>query len=215
MAKIPVARLFLALVVFTIALPALAQRSVSGVVLDVGGVAVDFASVEAVPQTDAGAGSESRWVRCDSQGRFMLQLAPGRYKIVAKREAEGYPDPTLAFNFDRSAIFPEVTVENSDISNVRVQFGAKGGFLYGTLRTQSDRNPVPHATVTISDARNKSASVQLHSDDRGRFQVAIPSKPVLVSAAAPGHTTASFGNGMELTLLPGEHVSVVIELDQR
>ncbi len=215
MAKLPIACLLSVLVMFASAAPVLAQHTVSGIVVDVGGLPVDNASVEAVPATADPNTPAPRWMRADSQGRFTLQLAPGHYRIIAKREAEGYPDPTLPFNADKTAVFPDIAVENSDISDVRVRFGVKGGFLYGTVRTQRDRSPVPHGIVTIRDARNKTAYVQYRADTEGRFQVAIPSKPIVVSAMAPGHTGASFGNGMEVTVLPGEHVSLVIELDQQ
>jgi hypothetical protein len=218
MVKIPVTCLLLALAIASSAIPSSGQRTVTGVVIDVGGLPVENASVEAVPTGDGNNGAVAdshHWIKADNHGHFALPLAPGRYRIVAKRESEGYPDPTFVFNRDRSAVFPEVAVENSDISGVCVQFGSRGGFLYGTLRSQRDRSPVPHATVTISDAHNKGAYVQLFTDSRGQFKLAIPSKPVVVTAAAPGHTGGSFGNGQELTLLPGEYVSLVIELDQR
>jgi len=216
MAKSPVTCLFLMLALFT--MPALGQRTVTGAVLDAAGVPVENASVEAVPKPEQGAdgfAGSHHWVRADERGWFNLQLSPGRYKIVAKRESEGYPDPSFIFNSDKTAVFPEVSVENSDISGVRVRLGTRGGFLYGTLRSQRDRNPVPHGTVTIRDARNTAAYVQLFTDSGGHFKLAIPSKPVVVSGTAPGHIGASFGKGQELTLLPGEHVSLVIELDQQ
>src|SRR5947209_4916688 len=76
----------------------LADQTVTGTVLDSTGTELPYALVEAVPRpTGVGVGivgsRPNPWMQTDSHGRFKIKLRAGHYKIAAKAEMDGYPDP--------------------------------------------------------------------------------------------------------------------------
>src|SRR5271167_3292100 len=94
----------------------LGQVVVSGVVTDAAGSEVAHASIEALPR----AGAEpvgtvgdrpNPWIQANAHGRFTISLFPGRYKIRAKDESDGYPDPVFMLNSDPAARLPEISVQ--------------------------------------------------------------------------------------------------------
>jgi len=191
--------------------------SVSGVVVDSAGVEVAHALIEAMPRpSDGGSGivgdRPNPWIQADGHGRFGLTLPAGRYKIRAKDEAGGYPDPVYLLNTDQTANFPEISVGQADISDVRVVLGKRGGVLSGKLLDHSSRAPIFKGKITISDARNPDAYVEVFADAQGNFQFAVPAKPIIVSATAAGYKTSG---GTELTLSGGERRVISLELQHQ
>jgi hypothetical protein len=197
---------------------ALAQVTVSGVVIDSSGLAAPNASIQAMPRNEGNSGtigSLGKWVAADAGGRFSLTLPPGRYKIAAKDEADGYPDPVFALCADPGAGFPTIMAGQTDLPDVKVVLGAQGGILEGQVIDRGARSPVVNAKITISDAHNPLAYVEVFTDRKGRFHFTVPSKPVTVSVAAAGYGAAQVFGGAQLTLAGGEHRNVVAEIDRR
>ncbi len=196
-----------------------AETKVSGIVTDSAGAELSHAWVAALPRTEAEnigvvGDRPSPWVQADSHGRFSISLSRGRYKIQAKDEVDGYPDPVFVLNDDPTAKFPELSVQQQDISGVHVMLGKRGAILDGELMDQSGK-PIRQGKVTIRDARNPSAYVDVFTDATGKFQFAVPSKPLLISATANDYKTTAFEGGSEITLLEGEHRTIVLELQRQ
>jgi len=196
------------------------QAKVSGIVRDASGNAVAHAHVEAIPvAAKSGNGTvgsfPSPWIAADSAGGFSLSLAPGRYRIRAKDEADGYPDPSFGVNIDPKVNFPEIAVGNKETTNVDVVLGRQGGILGGEVRDVQDHKPLAGAKIRIQDARNADAYVEIFSDRDGRFGYAVPNKPIRVSITAPGYKAVVVENGTTLTLSSGEHREVDIELEHQ
>jgi len=139
-------------------------------------------------------------------------LPPGRYKFLAKNEIDGYPDPILLLNSDKTTTFPEIAVSKKDISELRVVLGKRGGVLEGELVDQQSRKLVPRGTITIRDARDADVYVEVFADHAGHFRFAVPGKPILVSATVLGYKTTKIENG-ELELAGGEHHTIVVGLE--
>ena len=197
---------------------ALAQSHVAGWVTDSVGFGVSGASIQVMPREGDSVGtvaSPGRWAPTDSDGRFSIILQPSRYKIVAKDEPEGYPDPVFALGSDPTATFPTISVGKDDISGVRVSLGAKGGILEGHVNDGATKLPIQKAKVTISDVQEPKAYVDIFTNAGGGFQFTVPNKPVVISATAAGYKTTQFKRGKELTLSGGEHRDVVIELESQ
>jgi hypothetical protein len=110
-------------------------------------------------------------------------LKRGRYEIIAKDE-ERYPDPTFLLCRDSTASFPEVTMQDSDLTGIRVVLGAEGGLLEIHIRDEATREDVPGAKAIIRDARNPAAFVEVTSDQTGHLRFTVPDKPIVVSAYA-------------------------------
>jgi hypothetical protein len=179
------------------------------------GSGVANASVEAMPilsKSSGGSTAQFTWVTADNRGRYRISLSPGKYEIRAKDEADGYPDPNFLLSADPSANFPEISVEEADVSGIRVSLGAKGGVLEGDLRNEATQGTVPKGKVIIRDARTPEVFVEVFADTTGHFQFTVPHKPILISATAPGYAKTSFADGEELTFSEGERRSIIIEL---
>ena len=193
------------------------EATVSGTVTDSTGSESAHALVQAMLRTKSESGGivgdhPNPWIEADDHGRFRINLPPGRYKFLAKNEIDGYPDPIFLLNSGETATFPEVTVSQKHLSGVRVTLGRRGGVLEGELIDQRSREPIPRCKIMIRDARNPDAYVEVFADQAGRFRFAIPSKPVLISATAPGYKTTKIAKS-ELMLSGGEHRSIGLRLE--
>jgi hypothetical protein len=196
-----------------------AGTTVTGTVRDSSGRPLPHAYVEAVPVLkQSGPGTVGNfgnpWVATNSSGSFSLTLAPGRYRIRAKDEAEGYPDPSFWLGRDPKARFPEIAVGTTEITGVAVVLGTRGGILSGQIRDALTHMPVPGAKIRIEDPQNSDAYVEVFANREGQFQYTVPSKPLLISATAPGYKSIEVVAAVEQTLSPGEYRKIDLELNR-
>jgi hypothetical protein len=197
---------------------ALTQANVTGVVKDASGGIVAHAFVEAVPRSstaDRGTVGDvmNPWIPADEMGNFSVTLRPGRYVIRAKDEADGYADPVYLLNADPTAVFPEITVAQGNVSRVTVLLGRKGGMLEGRLLDRESHTGIVHGKITIRDLRNPDAYVEVFSKAGGIFRFVVASKPVTVSASAAGYKPAPYDSGAELTLSGNERRDITLTLE--
>jgi len=186
------------------------MRSVTGIVTASDGSKVSTASVEAILIASKGSIGHLNWTPTDVEGRFHFSLEPGRYIIRAKDEADCFPDPNLLFSIDPRAKFPEVLVEQSDIAGLHVTLGTPGGVVNGELLDNVTQNPIAKGEITISDAKDPRAFVELYSDEAGHFRFVVPPRPLAISAVAPGYDKARIGEGAALNLSNCEGKKIVI-----
>src|ERR1700692_4536158 len=151
---------------------AAAVTTVRGSVHDGAGNAVTHAYVEAIPVIGRNGGGtvgnlQNPWIPADGSGAFTLSLAPGRYRLRAKDEVDGYPDPSFGVKLDTKARFPEIEVDNQEIQNVEVILGTRGGTLAGELRDAQTLKPISGAKIRIQDARNPGAYVEVFTNGNG------------------------------------------------
>ncbi len=210
------AMLFVTLVFWGMILNA-SPTLVDGVVLDSSGRKVPHAFVEAVPllakSTNGTIGNTpSPWIPADESGAFKLELSPGQYRIRAKAEADGYPDPSFWVGRDPTSGFPEIHVGEKELVNIKVVLGQRGGILMGTVEDSQNHKPINGAKVRIQDARNELAYVEVFTGSAGRFQYTILSKPLLVFISAAGYKPFRLNNGDEVTVSPAEHREVTVPL---
>jgi hypothetical protein len=189
-------------------------HTVFGVVTDAHGLVVAGASVAAIPVEEKGSAGNFGWVHVDNKGRFRLVLTPGRYVVRGKDEADGYPDPSFLLCSDPNADFPEIAVEQADISDVRVVLGTRGGVVLGDLRDETTQHTVSKGKVTIRDARQQDVFVEVFTNEVGHFQFTVPNKPIQILATAPGYRVTYYEGGAELLLSGGERRTVAIGLNR-
>jgi hypothetical protein len=193
-----------------------ADVTVTGTVRAPSGRPISNAYVEAIPviteKTTGTVGNFGNpWVAAEHSGFFRLRLPPGRYRIRAKDEVDGYPDPSFWLGLDPSAKFPHITVGDKDISGVEVVLGAQGGILTGKIRDAHTQNPIAGAQIRIQDAGNNDAYVELASGGSGTFRYTVPSKSIIIAATARGYRAQELP---EQTLSPGEHRDIQLELER-
>ncbi|HKW25876.1 MAG TPA: carboxypeptidase-like regulatory domain-containing protein [Terriglobales bacterium] len=189
--------------------------TVSGSVINLDGIPVASALVTVMGLGDHGGAGQLLTTAVDANGRFRIALAPGRYVIRAKDEAHGYPDPNFLFSADPRARFPDIIVGDADISGLKVILAAKGGIIDGILRDRVSLRLIPNGKVVLRDAANPDVLVQLSADRNGRFEFAVPNKPILISGVAPGYTSTLFADGEPLTLSGGERRDVSMTLQPK
>jgi hypothetical protein len=197
-----------------------AETAIHGTVADFAGNPVAHAYVEAIPVATTSAvatvgNGSNPWVAADNDGNFQLSLEPGRYRIRAKDEADGYPDPSFWVNLDPRAKFPVITVGNEQLENVKVVLGAQGAILSGRAQDSETNKPLVGVKIRIQDARNPPAYLEIFTGDDGHFQYVVASKPLLISATVRGYESFSFEHGAEITLMPGEHREFLLEMRRR
>lgn len=193
--------------------PVLAGVVVSGEVLAQDGRPVTGAWVAAFPISAEGSAGDIHWIKTDESARFQLDLSKGRYLIRAKDEADGYPDPSFRLNLDSSRKFPEIEITDKALENVDVVLGARGGFVSGVVDDADTHQALAGTKIRFQDAQDSDTYVEVFTDREGHFKYTVPSKPILISAVASGYKGTAFNNGAAVTLSPGEHRSIDIELE--
>lgn len=187
------------------------KYAVTGTVRNTEGRPIPNASACAFPVSQAGTAGSISWIRVSIDGNFRLVLCPGKYIVRAKSEADGYPDPNFLLATDAGSVFPEISIESSNVSGLAVTLGQRGGILEGIMLDKDTRAFIS-GKVVIRDAHKAEAFVEVSADSSGRFRFAVPTKPVLVVASAPGYQEQTYDGGRELTLSVGEERSIEIKL---
>jgi Carboxypeptidase regulatory-like domain len=191
------------------------SRAVSGVVVAQDGSALSNVAVQAVSIGGAGIVGTQTWTPAAKDGRFQIFLKPGNYQIRAKAEEEGYPDPSFLLCADQHATFPNIVVGEHNVSDVRVVLGSRGGLLEGEVRDKLTGNPLPKARVTIIDANNPKAYVELFTNNAGQFHFTVPPRPVVMHVTATGYNPVSANGGGGISVSPGERREEIIKLELR
>lgn len=187
------------------------NRTLHGIVVTSQGSPVAGAQVWAFPVTSRGWVGNVPRVATDKKGQFTLIVSPGRYVIRAGAGQSEYPDPDAVLSADPTAHFPMIVVGAADVSGVVVRLGKRGALLDGGVYDAKSGRPIPNAKVTIRGTQND-GWVQLTCDKQGKFRYILPSKPVVISAAASGYKLARFAGGQRLTLTGGEHKTISLAL---
>jgi Carboxypeptidase regulatory-like domain len=190
------------------------KHAVRGIVLDTSKSPLAGALVSAMPLDDNSAAGNLLWAKSDPNGRFTLLLKPGKYSVIAKDESRAYPDPVFSFSSDPRNTFPDVAVENTDVAGVQVILAPKGGVLEGEVVDEATRNTIADAAVTLRDAQNPQAFVELKADKSGRFHAVVPNKPITVIARSHGYRSTQFQSGNPILLSEGNRRSIIIELSR-
>ena len=137
--------------------------SIKGVVIDEAGTPVYLANVLARDNEPKASGgvveAEARivpWVETDNQGQFSIRgLIPGHhYKVYAKKEEDGYADPTIpTYNPKLDAQIVVASDSPRSSPDVRIQLGPKAVILHWQLKDAVTGKPIKdyHITVTRVD----------------------------------------------------------------
>jgi hypothetical protein len=194
-----------------------AQLTISGKVVTSDSKPLDHAFVQARPAFGHRGGTVGDhpgdpWVQIDGEGIFKLAVNPGRYRILAKSERDGYPDPTFFLNFDPTSVFPLVNVGGKSIAGAKVVLGRRGAFVEGTVRNASNHVAIRGAKVKFELVANSVAFVEVFTDANGRFQFAIPAKPIRVTVSANGFKEVAIDGGAGMALSSGERRTLLTEL---
>src|SRR5436309_7246404 len=86
----------------------------------------------------------------DEKGRFSIKgLMPGRYKVYASKESDGYPEPISTFYMGNSVKVQEIAVSEEQTAEVVVHLAAKAGKIIGKIVDATTAEPVIDARIIL------------------------------------------------------------------
>jgi hypothetical protein len=174
-------------------------REIKGVVTDQNGVPVSEATVYAVPQGLVLDDIALRSVETDSDGKFDFRgrLELESYKLYARKDEDGYPDPLDRFYADSKVNAPRVDLTRDRPSaTVTVKLGEKAGVLEGRV-IDAETGAVLNAGVYFLDGQGNGQHAD--SNAEGRFRALLPpGKELTLVVRGP----ASHSNRIQLPVAP-------------
>ena len=180
--------------------------NLSGTVVDQTGAPVAGAIVYAVAQGLLLDDAIPRSTKTDGNGAFDFHrhLDRGTYKVYARKDADGYPDPLDGFYTDPNAEAPKVELsEAHPTASVAVKLGPKAATVAGRVVDANTGAPVK-AHLGFVDGDGHGHSVDADGDYR--LQVP-PGKNVFLIVMFQGRSLVP---GPPLKLEPGQYVYLQI-----
>jgi len=141
-------------------------------------------------------GREAPYAITDGEGKFLLKGLPGRWKLLAYKEADDYPRNFFVFFSSPGEDFPVIDiVQEKTVQNVVVRLGQKAGHL--KLRVADDSGKSVTASVTFNrpDLTSSRPDVKGYGDYSTSVTdaVAVPAVPLRVTVEADGYEPWHYG----------------------
>jgi hypothetical protein len=180
------------------------KGSIHGTVVDEKGAPVNQANVNVDPVDGRTRVTAIRYAETDANGHFLLAgLQMGKYRVLAKKEAAGFPE--MALSFYSAGVFPTATIDTAfPVAEVRIQLGPKGGILSGSVTNGLTGAPL---NASLKLTRAASSDDWMSTSVPPAYRVLLPAATeVLLEVSAPGFKTWSPGHplllqsGLELRL---------------
>jgi hypothetical protein len=196
--------------------PTPADGRISGSVVNEDGKSVSGATVYVSEEATSLVDANSKVARTDVAGRFDFgpKLNHGVYEIYARKEKDGYPDPTskfyqsLNFSPQRVQLFGDHPAEK-----VTVQLKEKAAILAGRVFDADTGRPLK-AGVGFINLRTEAGSNSVSAD--GKFQAPIPANTdvyVMVQEVDRDHAYWSLFT-TKVTLKPGQKMEIDVPLSK-
>ncbi|MGB6193254.1 MAG: carboxypeptidase-like regulatory domain-containing protein [Terracidiphilus sp.] len=185
----------------TLCLYAECRAHIAGRVIDETGKPVSEAQVSLFENRGGLSHKAVRYFPTDSNGTFNAEIdltEAAQYWIIAKKEAAGYPDTTLAFYDNREPL--KLTLNcHASISGVIVTLGPKAAYITRiTITDKRNGEPVSNASITLRRLKSPipelplerfsiSTSATLMKPGAGYLGLPVPSNvDVAYQISAPG-----------------------------
>ena len=171
-------------------LPTSAAREpglIRGTVVDEKGMPVAAAQVRVDPANGLPRSNIVREVETNEGGQFLMDnLAPGSYKVFARKETAGYPN--TAFAFYSNHVFPTATLTASAPAiDLILRIGPPAAVIHGSVRNASTKVPVD-ASFLLRRAADLENWISM--SQRPDYRVLIPPlTEITFEVSAPGYKT--------------------------
>jgi hypothetical protein len=188
---------------------------IKGTVTDEDGSPVPDATVYAVPQGLVLDDITLRSVQTDRNGRFDFRggFAWEAYKLYARKDADGYPNPLDRFYADSKADAPQVDLTaNHPSAAVAVNLGEKAGVVEGRV-IDAETGAVLKARLSFLDGQGNGRGVD--SDSEGKFRALLPPGKELTLVVWPAHADRLQRTFPSLRLEPGQYISMDIPVSRQ
>lgn len=183
--------------------------NIRGVVTDQTGSPVAGATVYAVAQGLTLDDAIPRSVKTDNNGVFDFRggLDLGAYKLYARKDSAGYPNPFDSFYADAKSNAPKIDLTHEHPSgNVTLKLGPQAAVIAGRIVDANTRVPLK-ANLSFEDSEGHGHEVEV--DGSYRIQVP-PGKNVTLMVFLPPPSDRSLIAGPPLKLDPGQYVYLEI-----
>jgi hypothetical protein len=213
-----VRKLFLAILVVSVALCQTAQKgTISGTVIDAQGQPVAGINVRAV-DVDESTVKAINWETTDSEGKFsIVGLGAGRYRLITKGEAAGYPNTTWAL-FDPNPTYVSLTSDSGSASIV-IKLAPKAAVLTGSITDAVTGVPVKDAGFEMWRPGGDLRHSLLGGSVKAPYKLLLPADTrVSFAFRAPGYQAwyypgvSQASDATSLTLKPGQEQTVDVLL---
>jgi hypothetical protein len=190
------------------------QREIKGVVTDQNGVPVSGATVYAVPQGLVLDDIALRSVETDADGKFDFRghLELESYKLYARKDQDGYPDPLDHFYADSNADAQRADLTaNRPSATVTVKLGEKAGVVEGRV-IDAETGAVLKARLSFLDGQGNGRGID--SNAEGKFRALLPPGKELTLVVWPAHADSLQRAAVPLRLEPGQYVYMDIPVSK-
>lgn len=124
----------------------------------------------------------------DGRGKFVLEGLPtGRCEIAAAKEQDWYPDTGDAALGHGFGSLPKVLIHVGKIVHDVMIRLEKGGRVVGTVLDAQTHEPVVNSQLRLSRADKPKLWTSIDPDERGYFQIVVPSADLQLEVSAPGY----------------------------
>lgn len=160
---------------------------ITGQVVDQDGRPVSHASVFAYPDQLFGGLPSAV---ADGSGKFSIEVENGgRYRLTAGKVAEQYANLSSSFHYPVPATMPEVNVGiYQPTPFVMVKLGPRAGTLTGSVVDAETQESIARFQIRVCRLEGPGYCHQeSFAGNFGRFQMLVPSTPILIEAFADGY----------------------------
>jgi Carboxypeptidase regulatory-like domain len=183
---------------------------IKGTVTDEDGSPVSDATVYALPQGLMLDDITPRSVKTDRNGRFDFRggFPFEAYKLYARKDEDGHPDPLDRFYADSKSDAPRVDLTTDHTSaTVTVKLGEQAGILEGRV-IDAETGAVLKARLGFLDGQGNGRGVD--SDAEGKFRALLPPGKQLTLVVTDPHSGRIQLPVAPLQLEPGQYISMDI-----
>jgi hypothetical protein len=151
-------------------------------------------------------------------GYTIASQVPGRLRILAFKESDGYPN-TLGLVFTTgNEHFPFIDATYGQVlNNVDIVLPPPDGVIQGIVRNAKTGSIVDQARITLNWVEKPEVTYSSYLKSDGTFLFALPLRPIAIEIAAPGFKAWHYGSGKSdqgfAFLRPGSNAKIDINLE--
>jgi Carboxypeptidase regulatory-like domain len=187
---------------------------INGTLTDQVGSPVAGATVYAVPQFLTFEGTTPRSVKTNARGEFDFRggFQIGTYKLYARKDEDGYPDPLKGFYADLKVEAPSVALtEDHRSATVKVKLGDRAGVMAGRVIDADSGAPVKAFLVFLDGDGNRR---EILAD--GQYREILPAgKDLILMVTALSPQSREHRPIAPLRLEPGQEIHQDISVSRQ
>ena len=190
---------------------------IHGHVVNSAGQGISGVRVEVIPE-NLNISLVPSTITDDTGGYTIASQIPGRLRLLAFKEGDGYPD-TLGLVFTTGdQHFPLIDATYGQVlDNVDIVLPPPDGVIQGIVRNAKTGSIAAQARITMNWVEKPEVMYSSYLKSDGTFLFALPSRPIAIEITAPGFKAWHYGSSQSdegfAFLRPGSNTKVDIGLE--